>query len=224
MKTRNKNTLFIFLITLFASSSFLLSVYAISFIGSINYIATHGGIVQFSQTFQADRLTYANGLNHFAYLVWGGDLRGNVGFDADTNVNLTVTGITRDVVSYTITTALPGDVQTYLYYYRHVSVSPSLSEPVEVSGGSYTYAGGVTTITTSGSPVDVSVTYGAGSGVSSSFVQAQSMLIALMSFMVLVTAISDISKGTFGMGTVWKSVMLIAILGALSVMFRGWGY
>jgi len=63
-----------------------------------------------------------------------------------------------------------------------------------------------------------------GSSVSSNFVQAQNVLIALMSFMIFVTVISDFKNGEIGMGTVWKSIILIALLGSMGFIFQGWGY
>jgi len=182
----------VFLITIFASILFLPSVYAISFIGPIEFIGTRGGIITFDANFQASRYNDAYNLNFFSNLVWGGTIWGHIGFDADIGVNMTILEITRDTVTYNVTTGLPGNVNTYLYYYRsQVSLYPSLSEPTEVTGGTYTYAGGVANVTTSGSSVIVAVTYGSGSGVSSNFIEAQDVLIALIPFFVLITIVSD---------------------------------
>lgn len=215
----------VFLITIFASILFLPSVYAISFIGPIEFIGTRGGVITFDSNFQASRYNDAYNLNFFSNLVWGGTIWGHIGFDADTGVNMTVLEVTRDTVTYNVTTGLPGNVNTYLYYYRsQVSLYPSLSGPTEVSGASYTYVGGIANVTTSGSPVIVTVTYGIRSGVSTEFVQAQNILIALMPFSVLIMIISDVQNGVFGRDTLWKSTTLIAILGALAYIVRGWGY
>jgi len=204
---------------------FLPSAYAISFIGPINFIGTRGGIINFDSNFQASIYNDVYNLNYFSNLAWGGTIWGHIGFDADTGVNMTVLEITRDTVTYNVTTALPGNVNTYLYYYRaQVSVYPSLSEPSEINGGSYSYAGGIANITTSGSPVIVTVIYGSGSGVSTNIIQAQDVLIALMPFTVLVMIISDVQNGVLGKNTAWKSITLVAALGALSFMIRGWGY
>lgn len=215
----------VFLMTLCVYMLFLPSIYAISFVGPVRFIGTRGGVITFDSNFQASAYNDDHNLYFFLNMVWGGNTWGHIGFDADTDVNMTILEITRDAVTYNVTTALPGNVNTYLYYYRNdISLYPSLSEPTEVTGGTYTYAGGIANITTTGNPVVVTVTYGISSGVSSNFIQAQDVLLALIPFFVLITIVSDIQSGDLGKSTAWKSVTLTAILGALSYIVRGWGY
>lgn len=120
----------------------------VTFIGAINFVATGGGIVQFSQTFQASSLTYARGLNHFTDLVWAGTNLDSIGLDAAT-CNITVNAMTPTSLTYTV--AGVGVGMQYVYY-------RGLTEPMTVTGGTATYAGGVTTVTTLGSPV-VTITW-----------------------------------------------------------------
>jgi len=135
-------------------------VCAINFIGATNFVATHGGNVTFAQNFQAYSLTYAGGLNHFTNLVWGGYLRGNLGFDADAGVNMTVTNIAQSTVSYTVATLAPGNVQTYIYYYR-AGFPNQPGQPTSVTGGTFTYSQvtGIATVTTTGGAATVTVNY-----------------------------------------------------------------
>lgn len=213
------------LLVLIVFTSILLPmVYAVTFIGPVNYIATHGGIVHFSQTFTAQSLTYSKGLNFFTALFWGGTLRGNLGFDADSGVNLTVTSILSNRITYTVETLSGTPVQTYVHYRRSVGLYPA-SAPNEVTGGTWTYNQGtqVITVTTSGSPVTVTIEY-YGATVSPPLFDAANILVALLPLMIIAVVISDVKEGVFGMGTAGKSLLLIVVITVLAWIIRGWGY
>lgn len=194
---------------------------AIWFIGPTNFIATHGGIVRFSQNFQAYRLTYPDGLNRFTTLIWGTWTRGNVGFDADTGVNMTVTLVGAYRITYTVETAAPGAVNTYVYYQR--SGPGSAFATPTVTGGVGTYNAGthILTVATTGSPVAVTVTYGADFGGTAGI--GIDMLIQFFPFVTLLVVIQArrldlIDNKAMTMG------ILIAALGILLWAIRAAGY
>ena len=202
-------------------------VCAITFIGAINYIGPHGGNTTFAQNFQATSLTYGTGLNQFTGMVWGGNLRGNLGVDADTGVNVTVTQVGRDQVTYTVTTAAPGAVVSYIYYYRNVATA-KLRAPTEVTANGaaapFTYAGGVASITTTGTPVTVVVTYMGGGGVTSQLYDTVSMAIALVTLLVLLMIVYAVGKGDVSLDAAWKLTLLALMIAAVAWLARGWGY
>jgi hypothetical protein len=45
-----------------------------------------------------------------------------------------------------------------------------------------------------------------------------------MPLFVLLIALSDIKEGTFGAGTIGKSIMMIIVLGIMGWIIQGWGY
>lgn len=194
--------------------------YAIFFIGPVNYVASHGGNVTFAQNFQATSLTYPDGLSRFTSMIWGGTMLGNLGFDVGAGANMTVTAITANSVTYTITTLLPGNRNSYLYYWR--SSGHAITEPLSVTGGTYTYAGGIATVTTLGSPVVVVVSY--GTPIAPMILDAASVLIALIPFLVLAAVINDARNGDLGPGTLTKIVLIVLILAAFAWIIQGWGY
>jgi len=195
-------------------------VYAIFFIGPVNYVATHGGNVTFAENFTATSLTYPDGLNRFTAMTWGGAMMGNLGFDVAAGGNMTVTAVTPNSVTYTITTALPGNLNSYLYYWRNAG--HAITEPLSVTGGTYTYAGGIATIVTTGSPVTVVVSY--GTPVAPMIFDAAAVLIALIPFLVLAAVIGDAKNGELGPGTLTKVVLIVIILAAFAYIIQGWGY
>lgn len=201
-------------------------VYAIWFIGPTNFIATHGGNVTFAQNFQASSLTYPDGLNRFTNMIWNGQNLGTLGFDVDAGANMTVTAITRDTVTYTIITALPGNIVSYLYYWRNVNMAPHLSEPTAVTGGTHVYDAplGMVNVTTTGSPRTIVVTYGYGMGASENIIEGADVLIMLIPFLTLAAVIGDARGGELGPGTLTKIVLIVVALSAFAWIIRGWGY
>ena len=203
-------------------------VYAITFIGAINYVGPHGGNTTFSQNFTAYSLTYGTGLNQFTSIVWGGNLRGNFGIDADAGVNVTVTSIGRDQVTYTVTTLAPGDVDTYIYYYRNISGGAKLRAPTEVTANGaaapFTYAGGIATITTVGSPVTVVASYMGGGEVAATLFDTVGVTIGLITLLVLTMIVYAAGKGDMSLGAAWKLALLAAMIAAVAWLIRGWGY
>lgn len=199
----------------------------ISFIGAINYIGPHGGIVTFNQNFQAASLTYTHGINYFTSMVWGPRLQGNLGFDADTNVNVTVTGITRDRISYTVTTAAPGNVNTYVYYYRNVGTT-RLSEPdtVTVGGvaGTYTYTAGLLNVNSTGASVNVVLEWDDASVVPSLTADAGS-LIGVFTLVTIVSVMMYIGGAKAGIDQelLMQIILVIAFLMLVGSLATGWG-
>jgi len=202
-------------------------VYAITFIGATNFVATHGGNVTFTQTFTATSLTYPDGLNRFTHIVWGGQHRGNLGVDVDAGANMTVTNVGRDQVNYGITTAAPGAIVSYIYYRRNVAITP-LSAPslVTVDGvpTAVTYAGGIASITTTGSPVTVVVYYMGGGGVTVQMFDTAAVAISLITFLVLLMVVRAVGKGDMSLDAAWKMTLLTVIIAAIAYIIRGWGY
>jgi hypothetical protein len=199
-------------------------VYAITFIGAINYVGPHGGNTTFSQNFTAYSLTYGTGLNQFTSMVWGGNLRGNFGVDADAGVNVTVTAIGRDQVTYTVTTLAPGNVDTYIYYYRNISGGAKLRAPTEVTANGaaapFTYAGGVASITTTGSPVTVVATYGVGDVGAGDTLD---ILLQLLPLVALIVALEARRLDLIG-NRIMVMVMLVAAVGFMVWLFHAYGY
>jgi len=198
-------------------------VYAAWFIGPTNYRAAAplNGNVTFAQNFQASASRPYLGLFYFTNFNWLDNLRGNIGFAAVAGVNMTVTAVGKDTIQYTVTTAAPGPVNTYLYYRRNVPMNP-MSPPTAVTGGTFTHAGSVTTVTTTGSPVLVTVTYGAS--VAPLIFNASAVLIGLMPFLVLAAVIGDAHSGDLGPGTLTKVVLIVIVLSAFAWIISGWGY
>jgi len=198
-------------------------VYAITFIGGIVFVGPQGGNVTFTQTFQASRLNYDHNVNFFTNLVWGPRLQGNIGIDADLGVNVTVTAITRDQIRYTVTTLAPGPVDTYIYYYRNVRANP-LTRPTEVTAGGaaapHTYAGGVTTVTTTGSPVNVIMSYGVGDTGAGDTID---ILLTILPLIALFVALEGRKQNLID-NKVMVMVLLIAALGVMVWLLRAYGY
>ena len=201
--------------------------YSIFFIGPTMFIATNGGITTFAENFTATSLTYPDGLNRFTHIVWGGNFRGNFGVDADTGVNVTVTQIGRDQVTYTVTTAAPGAVHSYIYYYRNVATA-KLRAPTEVTADGvvapFTYAGGIANIMTTGSPVVVVASYMGGGGVTASLFDTVTVAIGLITLIVLVMIMHAVGKGDMTLSTAWRTILLVLIIAAVAMLTRSWGY
>jgi len=202
-------------------------VYAITFIGATNFVATHGGNVTFTENFTATSLTYPDGLNRFTRIVWSGHNRGNLGVDVDAGANMTVTNVGRDQVNYGITTAAPGAIVSYIYYRRNVGITP-LSAPslVTVDGvpTAVTYTGGIASITTTGSPVTVVVYYMGGGGITVQLYDTASVAIGLITLLVLMMIVHATGKGDMSLDAAWKVTLLVVIIAAVAYLIRGWGY
>jgi len=191
--------------------------------GPTNFINSHGGIVRYDITPTVSQISIVNNLIRFANLRLGGVSMGNLGFDCITGVNMTITGITHNTVIYTIETALPGAVTSYIYYRRDVGMN-QLTRPVNVAGGTYTWAAGTstTTVTTTGTPITVIVTY--GSDIATPVLGGSILIWALMPFLVLAIAIRDFRRGELGVDTLYRIVFAGAMIAFMSYLFGSWGY
>ena len=196
---------------------------AITIDGPTNFQYGAGGNVRYTITPTVTQIGIINTLTRFANLRTGGVNMGNLGFDADTDVNMTITAITHNTVSYTVETALPGVVNTYIYYRRNLDLN-QLTSPVTVTGGLFTYAPatGTTTVRTTGAAVNIVVTYGMDIG--SPLIDASSLIWALMPFLVLVISIGDYKNQDFGSGTLMKIMLMGALITFMSWLFNSWGY
>lgn len=196
---------------------------AITIDGPTNFVNSHGGNVIYDITPTTSQIDIVNTLISFSNLVLGGINRGTLGFDCVTGINMTITGITQNTVTYTVETALPGAVNSYVYYRRNVGMN-QLTRPLTVTGGTFTYAPGTgtTTITTTGSPVTVIVTYGLD--VKTPTLDGSILIWALMPFLVLAIAIKDMQQGQLGVDTLYKIVFVGAAIAFMSWLFGTWGY
>jgi len=212
------------LLTLAVAAALIPAVYAITFIGATNFVATHGGNVTFAETFTALSLTYPDGLNRFTHIVWNGQHRGNLGLDVDAGANMTVTNVGHDQVSYTITAA-PGAIVSYIYYRRNVPTNP-LSTPnsVTVDGveTAFTYAGGIASIPTTGTPRTVVVSY--VSGVTAQLYDTAAVAIGLITLLVLLMVVHAVGKGDMSLDAAWRTMLLAVIIAAVAYILRGLGY
>jgi len=196
-------------------------VYAITFIGPTNFVATHGGHVTFAENFRATSLNYPDGLNRFTRIVWGGNNRGNLAVDVDAGANMTVTNVGSDRVNYVITTNAPGAIVSYIYYRRNVAITP-LSEPslVTVDGvpTAFAYAGGIASITTTGSPVTMVVYYMGGGGVTVQLFDTAAVAISLITLLVLLMVVHAVGKGDMSLDAAWKVTLLALIIAAIAYL------
>ena len=199
------------------------TVNAFTIDGPTNFENSHGGIVRYDITPTVSQIGIVNTLIRFTNLRTGGINMGNLGFDCATDVNMTITGITHNTITYTIETGLVPAVNSYVYYRRTVGVSP-LTAPLTVTGGTWTYAPGtgLLTVATTGATVPVTVTY--GMDIASPMAEASGLIWALIPFMALVIGVGDYKNEEFGSGTLMKIVILGAIIAFFAWTFGNWGY
>ena len=191
--------------------------------GPTNFENSHGGIVRYDITPTITQIGIVNTLIRFTNLRTGAVNLGNLGFDAATGVNMTITQINLNTVSYTVETALPGVVNTYIYYRRNLGTA-QITRPVTVTGGLFTYAPatGTATISTTGAAVNVVVTYGMDVG--SNLVDGSNLIWLLMPFLILVLAVKDYQAGSFGVDTLYKIIFTGMMIAFMSWLFNSWGY
>lgn len=91
------------------------NVLAITFDG-IDFVSSTGGVVSFGSSFVASRFSWVNGLNSFNGLRWAGANRGILGFDAANGVNMSITQITKNTITYNVTTLNVGASTTRVRY------------------------------------------------------------------------------------------------------------
>src|SRR4030043_43499 len=162
-------------------------VYAINFIGAINYVGAGGGNVTFAQNFQATTLNYVSGLTRFTSLIWGGNNLGNIGFDA-VGCNMPVTTMNFYTLSYTVSAA---GASTQRIYYR------GLAAPQTCTGGTATHVDGVTTVATAGITV-VTLNWGSIAPEGVDIIQSVPGYLRLVVVMLIVFAAAIILMATRG--------------------------
>ena len=193
---------------------------AITIDGPTNFENSHGGIVRYDFTAIVSQIGIVNTLTRFTNLRTGGINMGNLGFDCDTDVTMTITGITHNSISYTIETGLVPAVDSFVYYRR--TVGTALTAPVTVTGGTWTYAGGILTVATTGASVPVVVTY--GMDIASPMFAASALIWALFPFLILVLGIQDARAGTLGVDTLYKILFIGVMVAFMAWLVGTWGY
>ena len=190
--------------------------------GPTNFENSHGGIVRYDITPTVSQIGIVNTLIRFTTLRIGGTNMGNLGFDCDTDVNMTITGITRNSIAYTIETGLVPAVDSFVYYRKNVGVA--LTAPLTVTGGTFTYnAGtGLLTIATTGAAVNVVVTY--GQDIASPMFAASGLIWALFPFLILVLGIQDLRAGQLGVDTLYKILFTGVAIAFIAWLVGTWGY
>lgn len=135
------------------------AAYAYTFAGSFNYVGNSGGIIHFSNTITATKLSWVNGLIQFSNLVWAARNYGSLGFDADAGVNITVTEITYNSLTYSVDPNVTSTVTTRIYY-------QDKARPSSYDGANrvtYDDGTGVTTVYTDGGAQTVELEWAYGS-------------------------------------------------------------
>lgn len=178
------------------------------------------GPVMFDSTVQTSGIRFSNGYTCFSDLRFtGGRLISSVGFKCGNNANMTISEIKLDELTYTVN-ATGGQTSISKV------MLPTNKNPSSVKGAtSWTFTKNFLTVNVlHGSSQEIIVGFYSTDTVSPEIFNATAILIALLPFLVLTMVISDIKEGSLGMGTIWKSVVLIAVFGAFAFMIRGWGY
>jgi len=195
---------------------------AITIDGPTNFQSSGGGNVVYAITPTISQIGIINTLTRFTNLRTGGINMGNLGFDCETDVNMTITGITHNTITYTIETGLVPAVDSYVYYRR--TVGAVLTAPLTVTGGTSTYAAGtgILTVSTTGAAVPVTITY--GMDVASPMIAASAIIWALFPFLILVLSIQDYKEGQLGVDTLYKILFTGVAIAFMSWLFGTWGY
>lgn len=191
--------------------------------GPTNFENSHGGIVRYSLTPTVSQIGIVDTLIRFTSVRLGGVNMGNLGFDCATNVNMTITGITHNTVSYTIETGIGPAVNSFVYYRRDIGAN-QITSPATVTGGTWTYdaATGLLTVATTGASVAVVVTY--GMDVAAPLLGASTLIWALIPFLALVIGVGDARNEEFGSGTLMKIVLTGVVIAFFSWLFGTWGF
>ena len=211
------------LLIIIASILMVPMVYGLTIDGPTNFQSSGGGNVRYQLTPIVSQINIINTLTRFNRLRLGGVNMGNLGFDCDTGVNMTVTGINHNTVTYLIETGAGPAVDSYIYYRRDIGLN-QLTSPASVTGGTWTYNDGtdVLTVTTLGASVPVIVTY--GMDVSSPLLSGSTLIWTLIPFLALTIGIGDYRNEEFGQDTLMKIVLMGTIIAFFAWLFGTWGY
>ena len=178
-----------------------------------NFVGTHGGNVRYANSVQFSQLTI--GVTRFVSLFFNGINMGNLVFDCDNGVNMTITEVTRNSISYTIAGA--GIKHSYVTYER-------FNAPISYTGAfSLTYDAptGVSTVTHVGNDV-VTITY--GGGLSSGLSDVSVLMSSFFGLICLSAVLGYILKGgDIKTGIVMFAFTIMVIIYLLAVV-NGLGY
>jgi len=211
------------LLIIIASILMVPMVYGLTIDGPTNFQSSGGGNVRYQITPRVSQLNIIDTLTRFTSLRLGGVNMGNLGFDCDTGVNMTITGVTHNTVTYLIEAAAAPAVDSYIYYRRDLGAN-QLTSPASVTGGTWTYNAGtdVLTVSTLGVSVTVVVTY--GMDIASPLLGGSTVIWALIPFLALVIGVGDARNEELGQGTLMKIVLTGVFIAFFAWLFGTWGY
>ena len=184
--------------------------------GLTNFVNSHGGNVQFGDTFTSTQRTVANTLNRFLTLVFGGTNYGTLSFDCDTGVNMTIISVSQYTVIYNVSTAEPGAVNTYVSYARNDN-APTGTNTDTVT---YNAATNIATVTTTGNGVLVTLDYAT---VGSLLAPSINIMIYFIPIIAMLVGLEANKQGIIG-NRLFVFVVLIAALAVVAAALRILGY
>lgn len=201
------------------------TAYAFTIDGPINWVYENGGNIRYNITITTTEYTTWNTLSRFQQLRTGAPLLGNLAFNCQNGVNMTITSITDDTVTYLVETAAPGAVSTYLYYSRNIPTYP-VRRPAEVAGGTLNYNTntGIATIRTTGASVPVTVTY--TYDVADIIIEQNMSLIQVLTLITIVSAFIYVGGAKSGLSNEYliRIVLIIAAFMMVAYLAQGWGF
>jgi len=174
--------------------------------------------VRFRGAWVAAQITWVNFLSRFSSLRYGGVNYGALGFDADTNVTMTILSVSRYEVRYNVTTTIPTPVHTYVYYQQRGS------SPTAVGADKVSYDPGTktATVTTTGNGVVVTLRY---ASMSTDVKETGGVMSQLLPLVVLAVIFSSIGRGSSDIKTkIVAYTLVIAALMLIAMVFSEWGY
>ena len=131
--------------------------YGFTIDGPTNFESANGGIIRFDDSTVSLRYNIYNTLSQFVSLRYGGgNNRGTLAFDCQAGVNMTILGVSNFVVTYNVSTLIPGAVTSYVYYRNHNTVIPVGTNTDSLVFNALT---DITTVTTTGNGVIVTLDY-----------------------------------------------------------------
>ena len=207
MKGRTAKLFFLILLSL----TLVPAAYCINFTPGIYFEGNGGGLVDFDQNFAAYTVTL--GPNRFTRFNWNGNNYGTLGFDADPGVNVTVTNVNDNSVTYDVAGA--GAVNTYIYY--------DGDPPMRSDGATNTNhndASGVTTVLSPGGGT-VTLYYGEVSSEIRASGKVMANLFTLFAIMCIFGAFGEAKNGQ---GKMTEYLIALAAVMAIAAMIAGWGY
>jgi len=154
--------------------------YGVTIDGPLNLVGSHGGNVRFDDPTVTNRLRVVNTLWRLSNLEYdGGANRGALAFDCQTGVNMTILAVSRYQVTYLVETAIGTPVTTYVYYANNDN------RPVGTNTNTLTFndATDVTTVTTIGNSVTVTLDYANLSGIGINGLEYFLSLFPIIAFM-----------------------------------------